>query len=279
MGAWWSWVLAIVGALVVLAVLARRSFRSGVRRELLEVLAAEAPGVEVVEEAPGALRLRLPGGGQGVAYLDRLYADVAKLGTGATLEDRREVYRHWAATVRESSAAGEKLSLESHGPRVLPRIVPPAFFQELPPDAAIPHTLLDETGLAVAYVLDHEHSVAYLTREHLEELGLDRAGAHALALENLAARTEGELLRQALASDGVAVVRTGDSYDAARLLLVPTLLPPGQSRLAAVPDRDTLVLMPPELDLDGARKVAHTAGDRPLFDRPLRVSQSGFALA
>lgn len=278
MSGWLSWIVALVGAVVIAAILARRSFRAGVRRELLEVLRAEVPGIEITEEGPAHLRLRLPGGGQGLAHLDRLYADVARLGRDAPLEDRREVYRHWAATVRESSQAGERLSFESHGERVLPRLVSPAFFSELPPDAAIPHTPLGETGLAVAYVLDHEHSVAYLTLEHLEELGLDRAGAHELALENLFARTERDRLRQAVVSDGVAVIRTGDSYDAARLLLVPTLLPPGESRVAAVPDRDTLVLMPARVDLDDARKVAHTAGDRPLFDRPLRVSREGFAL-
>lgn len=281
MGGWLSWVVAGLGALIVLLVLARRSFRASVRRELLEVLARELPEVTLLEEAPTHLRLRLPGGAEGPASLDRLYAAVASLGAGAPPEEREKLYLQWVATVRESSHAAEPLTLESHGERVLPRIVGPGFFDQLPPDAGIPHTPLGETGLAVTYVLDHTHSVAYLTREHLDELGLDRSHAHALALRNLASKTDPDMLRQALGSGQVSVIASDDTYGAARLLLVPLQLESGRSIVAAIPDRDTLVLMPgPAADLEGAKKLARTPRtDRPLFDRPLRVTREGIALA
>lgn len=281
MGGWLSWVVAGLGALVVLLVLARRSFRTSVRRELLEVLARDLPGVTVLDEAPTHLRLRLPGGAEGQAQLERLYAAVAALGTGAPPEARQELYRQWVATVRESSQSSGPLDLETHGERVLPRIVGPGFFDQLPPEAGIPHTPLGETGLSVTYVLDHPHSVAYLTREHLDELGLDRTRAHALALRNLAGKTDPAVLRKALGSGQVSVIASDDTYGAARLLLVPPQLESGQAVVAAIPDRDTLVLMPgPDADLEGARKLARTPRtDRPLFDRPLRVTRDGIALA
>lgn len=277
MGAWWSWVLAGAIALGVLLALARRAWRASVRQELLELLRAELPQVQLLGEAPGHLDLGLPGGARGRAELGSLYWKLSQLPASAPPEARRELYLQFLGGLRDLLAARhEQLTLEEDGPRVLPRLVSSRFLDDLPPEAGLPHTPLGETGLQVAYVLDQEHSVVYLTRAHLDELGLDRAGAHALALRNLAARTPPELLERALQGDDVAVIKTGDSYDAARLLLVPARLGPERSVLAAIPDRDTLVLMP--AGFTGAREVARAAGERPLLDRPIRVSAEGWAL-
>lgn len=270
---WWSWLLAVVVGLVVLLLLARRHFRGHARRRLIQHL--RAAEVQVLVEAETHLLLRGPGGDEGPLFLDRFYRAVAAL-RPYTSEGVEEVCEHWVQVVLESTAADAPLALETHGERIMPRLVPPGFFDELPPEAAVPHTPVGETGLSVAYVLDLERSVAYLTRGHLEDLGLDRAGVHALALRNLSARTPAEVLRRLCEGDGIQLLRTGDSYDATRLLLLPPHVPEGESRVVAVPDRDSLVVMslPAGDDLRGARELARTpGGDRPLFDRPLRVTR------
>lgn len=276
---WWSWLLAAVVGLVVLLLLARRHFRAQARGRLVQHL--RAAEVQVLAEAESYLVLRGPRGDEGPLFLDRFYQAVAGL-RPHTPEGVEAVCEHWVQVVLESTAADAKLALETHGERVLPRLVPPGFFDELPPEAELPHTAVGETGLCVAYVLDLERSVAYLTRGHLEDLGLDRAGVHALALRNLAARTPPEVLRRLCEGDGIHVLKTGDTYDATRLLLLPPHVPEGQARVVAVPDRDSLVVMDVQGEdaLRGARELARTpGGDRPLFDRPLRVTRAGIELA
>lgn len=229
------WILAAVVLVFVLLALARRSFRTSARRRL--VAALRAAGVEVTDERPGRLLLRGPGG-EGPLFLDRYYQAVANLGTAATDEQTDEVVAHWVATILEVRATDAPLSQAEDGPRVLPRLVTPAFFDELPPDAGVPHTPLGQTGLVVVYVLDLERSVSFLTARHLDELGLDRAGAHALALGNLAGRTPPDVLRGlAERTEGVTVLKTGDTYDAARLLLLPRHVPEGEARLVAAAPR------------------------------------------
>lgn len=274
------WILAAVVLVFVLLALARRSFRTHARRRL--VAALRSAGVEVLDERPGQLLLRGPGG-DGPLFLDRYYQAVANLGSGATDEQRDEVVAHWVATILEVRASEAPLTQAEDGARVLPRLVTPAFFDELPPDAGVPHTPLGQTGLVVVYVLDLERSVSFLTARHLGELGLDRAGAHALALGNLAGRTPPEVLRGLTErTEGVTVLKTGDTYDAARLLLLPRHVPEGEARLVVVPDRDSLVVLAD----DGAEalRAAHElarlrGGERPLFDRPLRVTREGVTLA
>lgn len=73
------------------------------------------------------------------------------------------------------------------------------------------------------------------------------------------------------------VVRTLDTYDAARLLLVQDHLMPGESVAAIIPDRDTLVLVPLPRDDDWGplRVLAGRPVREPLYDRPLRVTFEG----
>ena len=71
------------------------------------------------------------------------------------------------------------------------------------------------------------------------------------------------------------MIKSGDTYDAARLLLVQQHLEPGEEIAALIPDRDTLALMPvPENeDWSNLAELARTpGGDRILLQAPLRVT-------
>jgi hypothetical protein len=168
---------------------------------------------------------------------------------------------------------------EASRERVLPRLVTRAFIDRIPEDTPFPHRPLGDTGLFVAYVEDGEHTVRYVMSEMVDELGLSEYELYELALENLAQSCDMEaVVRRALAEPAITAVKTMDSFDAVRLLLIPTALQPGEALVALVPDRDTLTLLPvPEEDWTTIAELAKVpASDHLLIDRPLLVTRDGF---
>jgi len=72
-----------------------------------------------------------------------------------------------------------------------------------------------------------------------------------------------------------------DTYDATRLLLVPSCLQPGEEVAAVIPDRDTLCVtrVPEDGDWSPLVELARIpSSDRLLLDRPARVTSEGFEL-
>ena len=61
-------------------------------------------------------------------------------------------------------------------------------------------------GLVTVYVLDLPHGRRYLTEQDASDLGLDAAGTHRLALENLRQNFPREMVTDALAGDGGTAV-------------------------------------------------------------------------
>jgi uncharacterized protein YtpQ (UPF0354 family) len=133
--------------------------------------------------------------------------------------------------------------------------------------------------LAVVYVIDSPASATFVNAGHLEELGLDAEALHARALANLRKRSPD--LRAAIDQRALAVLKLQDSFDAARLLLLPDTLRDGEEVAAAIPDRDTLAVSPVPKDGDWSRleKLARTPAGPPLYPHTLRVSRSGIRKA
>lgn len=245
---WWAWVVAVLGAMIVLTVAALRAYRAGIRRKVLDELGRAYPDLRVVEEGAAVLKLASPKMGEIELRLGGLYVECAQARDDAA---RDELVRRFLASLHENAAAFGKLSMAEHGDRLLPRLAPADFLRELPKGAALPHRPLGDTGLLIVYVIDRPHSVEYVSDAHLKELGVDADTLHARAMDNLRK---------------IAEVR-GDGHDAARLLLVPESLPPGTSTTAAVPDANTLAL---------GTSSCPPAGAKPLLPgRLLRVSRDG----
>ena len=101
--------------------------------------------------------------------------------------------------------------------------------------------------LVTVYVVDDTKSMVFVCREHLRRWRKQVEDVHHLALANLARR--GPALPAP--ADEPYVVRSGDGFDAARVLL----LEPREGLLVAVPDRDTL-WVGPEQGQDLARLMA-----------------------
>lgn len=110
-------------------------------------------------------------------------------------------------------------------------------------DSGIVHRPLGDR-LVVVYVIDEGADMVFVCRKHLQRWRKTEADVHDLAVVNLAQR--GAPLPERVPEDGL-VLRSGDGYDAARVLL---LLGSDEELLVALPDRDTLwVGRAPEVDV------------------------------
>jgi hypothetical protein len=278
--AWYGWVGIVLAVLFLVVYLALRGFRAGLRREFAAFLAEYEPDVKITAVRRNGLDFRL-GEVSGTAYLNKVYAAVAQLGGKSdTPENRRRIFQDFAdELIGGTREAGQPLTRERHGDRILVRLVPAPWPAGLPTGHAVPHRPVRGLDLRTVYVLDSENSVRYLTESDLADLGLDQEGVHELALENLRARFSPDVVAGVLRERSMVAVKALDSYDAARVLLVPEYLKEGEEVAALIPDRDTLTLVavPAEGDWGTLRELARVpASEHLLLDRPLRVTRAGF---
>jgi hypothetical protein len=280
---WWAWILVAVVAFVALGMRAARGWRAAFRGEFMRYLREHAPEFEVVAERDRELEVRGPDGTTGTLNLARLF----EAGTGIPNDDtaaRDTLFAHWVKMLRERRSL-DSLDPERDRAQVMPRIVVDDMVRQLRSAIGTKGKTLTAApigvdGLSVVLVLDSEASVAYLSDDMLAELKLSAEEALAVAKQNLAAKMDvAAVVRSVLEGNSISVVKGGDSYDAARLLLVPGALADGQELAAAIPDRDTLVLAPAPRDGDWSamRKMARTPAGDVLWGEPLRVTRSGMA--
>jgi hypothetical protein len=280
-----NWLLGLglfFGAVIMFGFWARSQWRRAVRRQVIDELREHHPEVTVLRESGGSLELTLSDGAPGTLNLYNLYTAIA---AGPREPDiQQEAIRAFVTGALSGiEEARQPLSLAKHGDRLMPRLADLGFVKDAAAHGrSLVHLPTTVAGLVTIYVLDGEQSVMYLGEDRLVELALDAQALHERALANLRRKPIAEIVRSAIARKQVAVVKVGDSYDAARLLLVPEALAEGEELVAVVPDRETLGLLPvPSGDAWAAvRKLARTpASPYRLLDRPLRVTQAGFVLA
>ena len=129
---WWGWAgCAAAGLIAIVALLfgARRSWRTGIRQELVDHLRRTAPELVITAIHPDRLELALPGAAPDAGatfYLARLYQRMAELPAGDTPElraGRAEVYDTIVATIRDGATGLESLDAEAERRNVMPRLV------------------------------------------------------------------------------------------------------------------------------------------------------------
>jgi len=112
------------------------------------------------------------------------------------------------------------------------------------------------TGLAVAYAVDHDRTIAYVSPTRFQKWGMDPDELHELALSNLSERS-GEINAHAAQDESghvnLMLFQTLDGYDASRILL-PSLHDRlreylGSPFAAAIPNRDILLCFRDETDM------------------------------
>jgi len=167
--------------------------------------------------------------------------------------------------------------------RIMPMIAPvPSDVAEL----GVTQPLVQ--GLSVAYVVDQDRSVSYVTPQRLLHWGVTQDDLHAAALENLSRRSEELEAHAAQDEQGqiyLILFQTMDGFDASRLLL-PNLHEKLREHLgspfaAAIPNRDILLCfrneesavdkLLPQIQADFGR-MPHQ-----LTDRLLLVTADGIA--
>jgi hypothetical protein len=278
---WWLWLAAAIAAFFVFGFRRAKAWRASIRAEFIAYLRREAPELEVVAERDQELDIRRADGGTGTLSLGRLYREGTYIPVGDTA-GKEAFFARFVAMLREGDKIAS-LDPEADRARVFPRLVPDAFFTGVPARAAgrAPATLPSGVpGLSIALVLDSETSVAYLTDELLADLKLSPDEALSLAKENLRRSMDvGAAVRRTVTEKSMNVLKGGDSYDAARILLVPESLAEGEEIAAAIPDRDTLMLTLPPLDGDWSRlrKLARTPAGDVLWREPLLVRSTGIS--
>jgi hypothetical protein len=273
---WWLWAAAGLFGLVYLALISARAYRRSVVDELVEHLREHHPEITIVNRGRGiwmtdrqiSVRTRT---GEAIARLDSLFAQLA----GVRVSDkdrRREAIATWARAVDQASAVPDpSKQRENLLPRLMPREQVAADMIAGP---------LDGTDLHIAYVVDMPDCVQFVTSQTLQSLAVSDDELHALALANLRKRWSPEPVRAALDKRALTVVATGDGFDAARLLLVPESLQPGEQIAAVVPDKNALALSPVPENGDWTKLIslARTIEATPprLSSLPIRVSNTGF---
>jgi len=279
---WWLWLVLLIVGVITFMARAAKAWRKSIRAEFIAYVRREAPEVEVVAEHDHEIEIRGQDGSTGTLRLDRLYAE----GTNIVQDvpsGREALFAKFVKVLREG---GKSLDLDAERDRgrVRPRLVTDDFLRRLRADgtsrmgktlSALPSGV---AGLSIVFVLDNENSVAYLTDDLLAELKLSPDEAIGLAKENLRRSMDvGAAVRRTLAEKSLNVLKGGDTFDAARILLVPECLGEGEEIAAAIPDRDTLMLTLPPMDGDWSalRKLARTPAGDVLWNEPLRVTSAG----
>jgi hypothetical protein len=271
-------VLALLIGVIAFGLWAVRSRHTALRRGFRDYLAERRPDLTVTAETSDSLTLQDSEKNEiGTLYLHRLYREAP-----ADPEGWREAFGKVLGALEDAEAA-QTLDPEEVRRRILPRIVGEAFLAASARESSrqVPTVALPVDGLFVTFVLDSEHSVAYLPSDQLAELGLDPAAALALAKQNLSRTLASAVVREVMTSRSIRVMKLLDTYDAARLLLLPDLLEPGETLVALIPDRDTLVLAHPPEDGSWAalEAIAKAAEGEPLYPRPLLVTPDGISAA
>jgi hypothetical protein len=264
-------------AIVMLAsAVALATPRADLARDFVAYLRANGLKVTVTKQTEDDLELSIAMGGHdakpaiALENLERYVSD-AVAGGASPAAAKQQLFAKYLATIRGFDHP--PVTLAHDGEHVMPRLVPAGY---VPSADVMIAGKLGDTGLEIAYVIDAEGSVKYLSRSDAKSLGLAPDALRALAMKNLARTMPVEALRKLVAGSTFQVVKQMDSFDAARLLLLQAALKKGESVAALVPDRDTLVVAPVPADgnwekLRAAAQVP-SGGDHPLLKRPLLVT-------
>ena len=247
-----------------------------IQREVVAHLKLALPTLKVVEEKPRELKLAGPDDQEATMFLDNLI--VAVNASRGRAEDRERIYEEFSRPLRVFAGVETRPSVTAQTEKILPRLVHREYLESMG-EAAVLNRRLGETPLHVAYVVDEEASVRFITDKDLEELGMSAEQLDELAMKNFRPKLPEGAYRDIMERVGKATILSeGDSFDATRLLLVMERLEPGEVIAAAVPDRDTLVIVPrpEEGTWEKLETVAATPrSSRVILGRPLRVTSLG----
>lgn len=279
---WWGWLLTAILTLLALAMGAAIYARRRFCEEFTGFLNQHWPELHIVGRRGMMLETRGPKDDER-GQIDMRPVYRLMLATNAhTLEQRTPIYRDALAAYREGSQMSGTPFRPEDADKLMPRLVTADFFVTGRSMDDVPHVALGNTGLFAVCVLNGLNSVLYLTRPQLMELGLSEPELFIRALANLGKTfPAADAVRGVIVKPNLMVIKGLDTFDAARLLLLPDALEPGETLVAAVPDRDTLVFTkaPDDGNYASYRRLLTPGSDRLLLNRILKVTADGVELA
>ena len=140
-------------------------------------------------------------------------------------EDLKHHVERWAVELLRAAEGtpDQGASFEDVKDRILPMVVRGAEDGSAPSPTVVSQPLV--AGLTVAYAIDNDRTIAYISKTRFEQWGVSLEQLHQTALDNLIARSEAIAAHAAQDENGrvnLILFQTMDGYDASRILL-PTL--------------------------------------------------------
>ena len=251
------------------------------RRELADFLAEMFPQFEVTEQRDDSLIAVGPEGGEHQLFFGNIHSAINSL-VENTPEKRREIYDSFTRAMTSTESLLDSTA-ERLAKQLMPRIIHIDQLRGMVSqvDVPIPHRTLGAMPLVAVYVIDLPESVAFVNADTAAKLEMKEPDMYQRSLHNLDPEGVFSNNVREFKSGHIAVVKTGDSFDAARLLLVPPAMPDNTIICAAIPDRDTLVLAVLEDDsvfeaVDQMAKIP--GGERIIYDQAIEVRPTGFSI-
>lgn len=268
--AWWNWWTRWLG----LSAEAGQSVEQIAEAEFRELLSRELPELTVQADPEGFLLLQRPGEDEPIKMnLPRM---AARMPEGASAEERQATYASWLEALHQILAPDDVSP--AWASKLLVRLVTPDWMVGLPGQRELVARAVPGLGLYAAVVFDFPTSVRYVTHDDLEPLGLSEDHTHERALQNLRERMPADVIRRHFEEQTITSYMAMDSYEAARILVIPELLEPGEAIGVAIPDRDSLVLFPADSGAEVGAKLSESESDDRLLSRGVRVTRDGFEL-
>jgi len=246
-------------------------------QRVLELVADRFPLVKIDRTAhPFALNIN-----GHAASLENLY----RMSQLQPQDVQRHVERWMVELLRASEGApDDEGDFSQFEARILPMVVPEAAQAA---GMAVHQPLLG--GLSVAYAIDHDRTISYISPKRLQQWKIDVDQLHETALRNLTERSEA--MQASAAQDEnenvfLIIFQKMDGYDASRVLL-PNLHERlrehlGSPFVAAIPNRDILLCfrnddqtvsrLKPQIETDYSQ-MPHQ-----ITDRLLLVTADGLAI-
>jgi hypothetical protein len=245
--------------------------------QVLEVVEQKFPLVRI-SRADQPFSMRINGH---VASLENLY----RMSVLRPQDTRRHVERWIVELLRAAEGTPDDGGgFDSVRSRIMPMVVADG---RVTGNAPVTQPLVD--GLAVAYGMDNDRTISYLTQDRFASWNITVDELHETALENLLRRSQTINAHAAQDDDGriyLILFQMMDGYDASRILL-PNLHEKLRENLgspfaAAIPNRDILLCFRNEQQtLDKLQpQIESDFGQMPhqVTDRILLVTADGIAL-
>ena len=245
--------------------------------QVLAYIAEKFPLVKVARGEP-AFTLKIDGQ---IASLENIY----RMTMLRPEQSRQHIERWIVELLRAAEGTPDRTGkLEDIRDRVLPMVLPGTPTDR--PQEGVSQVLVE--GLQVAYAIDGDRTISYITREQFDTWNITMDELHEIALENLIKRSESIEAQAAHDGNGqinLILFQTLDGYDASRLLL-PTLHTKlrqylGSPFIAGIPNRDILLCFRNDEETLGrlTKQIAEDYRSMPhqVTDKLLLVTADGLA--